>query len=150
MSDDTYAENIIKILAGLPEFLRKPMLKHRLEEFFVMQEDEQKEIIVNALNAIPDIPFDTLAKLIKTWLEVLATFSKDKRDRIFYLYALQISKDKHVIDKMNIDGLIELFKGLDKDMQSIIAESIRYAIARVDDEGFVDKIPSEAKALLRL
>jgi len=73
LSDSNYAGNIIVSLANLPEFLRKPILKKRLMEFFSMSSLDKLEIIKNALQAGPIIPFDKFSKLLKTWIEILST-----------------------------------------------------------------------------
>ena len=77
LSEPNYAGNIIINLASLPDFLRKPILKKRMTEFFSMSEPEKSEIINNALDAGPTIPFPNFSKLFKTWLEVLCTVSKE-------------------------------------------------------------------------
>ena len=53
LSEPNYAGNIIINLASLPDFLRKPILKKRMTEFFSMSEPEKSEIINNALDAGP-------------------------------------------------------------------------------------------------
>ncbi len=52
LSEPNYAGNIIIVLANLPDFLRKPILKKRMMEFFTMSEPEKLEIINNALDAV--------------------------------------------------------------------------------------------------
>ena len=49
-------------LASLPDFLRTPILKKRMTEFFSKNDEEKAEIIVNALNAGPTIPFPNFSK----------------------------------------------------------------------------------------
>ena len=86
LSEPNYAGNIIINLASLPDFLRKPILKKRMMEFFSMSEPEKSEIINNALEAGPTIPFPNFSKLFKTWLEVLCTVSEENR----YMQCFQI------------------------------------------------------------
>lgn len=81
MSEPNYAGNIIVILANLPDFLRTPILKKRILEFFSMTESDRREIINNALEAGPTIPFPNFSKLFKTWLEVLTTVTEEQRGR---------------------------------------------------------------------
>ena len=68
MSEENYAGNIIISLANMPDFLRKPILKKRMIEFYTLDETEQKSIIYNALQAAPNIPFANFGKLFGTWL----------------------------------------------------------------------------------
>ena len=52
-----------------------------------MSEPEKSEIINNALDAGPTIPFPNFSKLFKTWLEVLCTVSEENRyTDVFKLY----------------------------------------------------------------
>ena len=77
LSEPNHAGNIIIILANLPDFLRTPILKKRMAEFFSMSDSEKCEMIDNALEAGPTIPFPNFAKLFRTWLEVLCTVSDE-------------------------------------------------------------------------
>ena len=86
LSEPNYAGNIIIILANLPDFLRKPILKKRMMEFFSMSDPEKSEIINNALEAGPTIPFPNFSKLFKTWLEVLCAISEENRYTMFSNY----------------------------------------------------------------
>ncbi len=61
---ENHAGNIIINLASLPDFLRKPILKKRMEEFFTMNIPERQEIINNALEAGPTIPFPNFSNLL--------------------------------------------------------------------------------------
>ena len=92
MSEENFAGNIIINLASLPDFLRTPILKKRMMEFFSMNDSEKAEIINNALDAGPTIPFLNFSKLFKTWLQVLCTVSEENRYEMFSNYFRQIMK----------------------------------------------------------
>ena len=62
LSEPNYAGNIIINLASLPDFLRKPILKKRMTEFFSMSEPDKSEIINNALEAAVPIGVGVAAK----------------------------------------------------------------------------------------
>ena len=51
-----------------------------------MSELDRQEIINNALEAGPTIPFPNFSKLFKTWLEVLATITEEQRRLMFSKY----------------------------------------------------------------
>ena len=79
MSEENYAGNIIISLANMPDFLRTPILKKRITEFYTLDEVEQKRFIVyNALQAAPDIPFPNFGKLFGTWLKVIPGFCRQR------------------------------------------------------------------------
>ena len=69
MSEENFAGNIIVNLASLPDFLRTPILKKRMIEFDSKSESEKTEIINNALEAGPSIPFLNFSKLFKILAE---------------------------------------------------------------------------------
>jgi len=153
MSDSNTAGNILQILAGLPEFLRKPMLKSRLTEFFTLPADEKKEIVTNALNAAPTIDFDVLSKLVKTWMEILCEFDENKRKAMFGAYVDVIALSPEILAKLNVDGLISIFTSLPDDRKEILANSLNGLISDLPDDKkgkFVDAIPATAKKVLKI
>jgi hypothetical protein len=151
LSEPNYAGNIIIILANLPDFLRTPILKKRMLEFFSMPESEQQEIISNALEAGPTIPFPNFSKLFKTWLQVLTTVSKEQRDLMFSKYIYEISNSPQKLINFNLDGIFEIFQSLDISQKDIIVNSIHRIISNMD-EGRKKKmfmlIPENAKKTL--
>ena len=133
MSEPNYAGNIIINLASLPDFLRKPILKKRMTEFFSMSEPEKSEIINNALDAGPTIPFLNFSKLFKTWLEVLCTVSEENRRMMFSNYIQQIINSPEKIIAFNLDGILEIFLSLESSNQEIISLSIQNLVKNMDD-----------------
>ena len=133
MSEPNYAGNIIIILANLPDFLRTPILKKRMLEFFSMSEIDRQEIINNALEAGPTIPFPNFSKLFKTWLEVLTTISEEQRSLMFSKYINEISRDPQKLINFNLDGILEIFLSLDNLQKGIIANSIHRIISNLDE-----------------
>ena len=134
LSEDNFAGNIIVNLANLPDFLRTPILKKRMLEFFSMDEYEKAEIITNALEAGPTIPFPNFAKLFKTWLEVLSTVSEDNRFDMFSNYLKQIIKKPQRIILFNLDGIFEIFLSLEVSRQQILIKSIKSSFDSLDEE----------------
>ena len=133
MSEPNYAGNIIIVLANMPDFLRKPILKKRMMEFFPMSEPEKLEIINNALDAGPTIPFLNFSKLFKTWLEVLCTVSEENRRMMFSNYIQQIINSPEKIIAFNLDGILEIFLSLESSNQEIISLSIQNLVKNMDD-----------------
>ena len=134
MSEPNFAGNIIVNLASLPDFLRTPILKKRMTEFFSKNEDDKAEIIVNALNAGPTIPFPNFSKLFKTWLEVLAEINVENREDMFSNYFRHILKSPEKIILFNLDAIFEIFSQVDKERQQILISSIKNVFDRLDDK----------------
>ena len=134
MSEDNFAGNIIVNLASLPDFLRTPILKKRMMEFFSMNDTEKIEIIINAFEAGHTIPIPNFAKLFKTWLEVLCTVTEEDRHDMFSNYFKQILKDPQKIILFNLDGIFEIFLSLELDKQNILIKSIKNTYDHLDNE----------------
>ena len=134
MSEPNFAGNIIVNLASLPDFLRTPILKKRMTEFFSKNQDDKSEIIVNALDAGPTIPFPNFSKLFKTWLEVLATINNENREDMLsnYFRHILISPEKIIL--FNLDAIFEIFLQIDKEKQKILISSIKTVFDKLDDE----------------
>ena len=151
LSEPNYAGNIIIILANLPDFLRKPILKKRMMEFFSMSEPEKSEIINNALDAGPTIPFPNFSKLFKTWLEVLCTVSEENRYAMFSNYIKHIIISPEKIIAFNSDGILEIFLSLEDSNQNIISTSIQNVIKNLEQDSkrkLTLLVPENAKNII--
>jgi hypothetical protein len=134
MSLPNHAVNIIANLAGLPEFLRKPILHKRMSEFFPMTSGDKKEIINNALQAGPTIKFDKFSTLFKTWLEILCNLSEEQRKTMFFNYIDEITRHPEKLIAFNLDGIFEIYLSLSTDQKSTISASIREIIGSMDEK----------------
>ncbi|MGI0092947.1 MAG: hypothetical protein ACREA8_02465 [Nitrosotalea sp.] len=134
MSSPNYAGNIIVNLAGLPEFLRKPILHKRLSEFFSMSQGDKKEIINNALQAGPTIQFDKFSTLFKTWLEILCNLSEEQRTVMFSSYINEIVNHPEKLIAFNLDGIFEIYMSLTIDQRSILSTTIKKIINTFDEK----------------
>ena len=151
LSEPNYAGNIIINLASLPDFLRKPILKKRMMEFFSMSDPEKSEIINNALEAGPTIPFPNFSKLFKTWLEVLCAISEENRYTMFSNYIKHIINSPQKIIAFNLDGILEIFLSLEQSNQEIISISIQNVIKSLDQDSkrkLILLIPENAKNII--
>jgi len=151
LSEPNYAGNIIIVLANLPDFLRKPILKKRMMEFFSMSESEKSEIINNALEAGPTIPFPNFSRLFKTWLEVLCAISEENRYTMFSNYIKHIINSPQKIIAFNLDGILEIFHSLEQANQETISISIQNVIKSLDQDSkrkLVLLIPENAKNII--
>jgi len=132
LTEPNYAANIIINLASLPDFLRKPILKKRMAEFFSLSEQEKEELINNALDAGPTIPFPNFSKLFKTWLQVLSTFNEEQRKELFSKYINALINFPEKIIKFNLDGILEIFMTLNENEKFILSKSLSEIISKLD------------------
>ena len=153
MVGENFAGNIIVNLANLPDFLRNPILKKRMMEFFTLSEPEKNEIINNALEAGPTIPFPNFSKLFKTWLKILTTLSEDQRKGLFSAYITEISQSPQKLITFNLDGILEIFLTLDENERQILSNTIKSIINSLDEQRkrkILIVIPDNAKKHLRI
>ena len=153
MAGGNFAGNIIVNLASLPDFLRNPILKKRMVEFFSLARPEQEEVINNALEAGPTIPFPNFSKLFKTWLKILASLPEDQREGLFEAYIKEIAQNPQKLITFNLDGILEIFLSLDENEREILAISVGKIIGELDEQGkkkLMLVIPNNAKEYLRI
>jgi len=131
---DNYAGNIISTLAGLPDFLRKPILRRRMSEFPALPADEQDEIVGNALEASPEIPFPTFAKLFGTWLDVLAGMDEAERGALLGAYARGIAAVPNRVAALHMDGLVAVFARMEPAGREALSSSTRRILIGMDPE----------------
>ena len=134
MVEQNFAGNIIINLASLPDFLRNPILKKRMVEFFSLSEPEKKEVINNALEAGPTIPFPNFSKLFKSWLKILATLSEEQRDGLFSAYIIEVSQNPQKLITFNLDGILEIFLTLEENEKEILSSTIKKIINELGEE----------------
>ena len=152
MAGGNFAGNIIVNLASLPDFLRSPILKKRMVEFFSLSEPERKEVINNALEAGPTIPFPNFSKLFKTWLKILTTLSEEQREGLFSAYIIEVSQSPQKLIAFNLDGILEIFLTLEENEKEILSNTIKKIINNLDEDRkrrLMIVIPNNAKNHLR-
>ena len=134
MTEPNYAGNIIVILANLPDFLRKPILKKRMSEFYSMSDQERNILIENALEAGPTIPFPNFLKLFKTWLEVLADETEENRKILVSSYVNEVTNFPQKLIAFNLDGMLEIYLTLDDSKKMIINNSLKLIIEKLESD----------------
>ncbi len=152
MVEENFAGNIIINLASLPDFLRNPILKKRMVEFFSLSEPERKEVINNALEAGPTIPFPNFSKLFKSWLKILTTLSEEQREGLFSAYIVEVSQNPQKLITFNLDGILEIFLTLEKNEKEILSSTIKKIINELGEEQkrrVMLVVPDNAKKHLR-
>ena len=153
MSEDNHAGNIIVNLASLPDFLRTPILKKRMIEFFSKEEADKKEIIYNALEAGPTIPFLNFSKLFKSWLKIIANLSEEHREGMFLAYIKQSLLDPEKLIAFNLDGILEMYLELEENEKETISNTIKKIIGNLNDQDrrkILIMIPNNAKNHLKI
>ena len=112
-------ENVIEILANLQVFLRKPIIKNKLLDFYKLEKDDQIEIINLVLESIPNVDVNTFQELITTWFEVLSKFDNKKITYIMQIYLEEIVKRSDLISKL-IPPVNKAIKNMKEDEKEIL------------------------------
>ncbi|MCA9827604.1 MAG: hypothetical protein KC444_04315 [Nitrosopumilus sp.] len=121
-------------------------------EFFSLSESDRKEVINNALEAGPTIPFPNFSKLFKTWLKILTALTEEQREGLFSAYIIEISQSPQKLITFNLDGILEIFLTLDESEREVIAKTIKKIINNLDDDArrkILVVIPDNARKHLR-
>ena len=122
-------------------------------EFFSKPELDKKEIINNALEAGPTIPFLNFSKLFKSWLKIIANLSEEHREGMFVAYITQSLSSPEKLISFNLDGILEIFLELEEKEKEIISNTIKRIIRNLNDEEkkrILIMIPNNAKNHLKI
>ena len=103
-------------------------------EFFSLSEPDRKEVINNALEAGPTIPFPNFSKLFKTWLKILVSLSDEQREGLFSAYIIEVSQSPEKLITFNLDGILEIFLTLEENEKEILSSTIKKIINNLGDE----------------
>lgn len=122
-------------------------------EFFSLAKPEQDEVINNALEAGPTIPFPNFAKLFQTWLKILSTLPEEQREGLFSAYINEVSQNPQKLITFNLDGILEIYLGLEENEKDILANTVKKIIRNLDDDKkrrMMLVIPDNAKKHLKI
>ncbi len=128
------AGNVIQILAGLPEFLRKPMMRNRISDFFALPDEDKIEMIKGVIDALPTVDVNITARLFRTWIEVLYELGNEKSTSMFSMYASILTENPSILASIDLRPIVEEFNSLNKEIRDSIASSIRDVLNRLEDE----------------
>jgi hypothetical protein len=93
-------EDIIEILGNLQPFLRKPIIKNKLIDFFNSESGFQLETIELILNSLENIDIQKYQDLISSWLQVLVFFENTKINQITKLFLDGLLKRQELINPL--------------------------------------------------
>lgn len=145
------AGNIIKILANLPDFLRKSMLESKLQEFYLMEEPDKHETISMALKAASTIEVSVLSILMKTWMEVLSELDGVRITNMIRIYCEEILKNPTTVENLNIESMIYVFSSLQKKQKEKLTDCLKEVILSFPNRYEMLKIiPRPALKILKM
>ncbi|HEY6166267.1 MAG TPA: hypothetical protein VIW25_15305 [Nitrososphaeraceae archaeon] len=149
--DPKMAGNIIQILANMPDFLRKSMLRGKVQEFYSMRNLDKHETISAALKALPSLEGRKLSVLTKTWLEVLSEFEGLKITVILRVYCEELLRNPQILEKLEIELMIDVFSSLPDKRKEKLADCLKEVIFSFPEIDEILKIiPKPALEILNI
>ena len=149
--DPKMAGNIIQILANMPDFLRKSMLRGKVQEFYSMRNLDKHETISTALKALPSLEGRKLSVLTKTWLEVLSEFEGLKITVILRVYCEELLRNPQILEKLEIELMTDVFSSLPDKHKEKLADCLKEVIFSFPEIDEILKIiPKPALEILNI
>jgi hypothetical protein len=126
--DQKSSVDILQIVANLPDFLRKPIIVKKLEEFYSLDEPSKYETISMILRGSSSIESNKLFLLIKTWLQILTELESNKVTDIFRIYCEVLLVNPTFFEKLNIQPLIDAYLKLENKNKNKLSDCLKEVI----------------------
>ena len=123
-SKQYHTGDIILILSKLPEFLRKSMMRSRLQEFCTKDSKTREEFIDSILGGLSTADKDSLKKVIRTWLGVVSTLESSEISTIFSPYIKRYEKDPSLCESEYSANLLEAYQSLEENQRAILRDCL--------------------------
>jgi|ERR1044072_872064 hypothetical protein len=148
-STDSNIENLLFIIANLPDFLKLSICRTKTKELVEMTESEKKEAMARSLSSINLIQRDKLAGLTKTWMKVISEIEPDELTEILHCYLLILNSVK-LFNKIDPKLILTTFLSLEEDERNKLMVCFKEALfLNPNRENILKNIPANlAKVIL--
>ena len=126
-SSNSDIENLLFIIANLPDFLKLSICRTKVKELVEMTESEKKETIIRSLTSINLINQDKLVKLTKTWMKVISEIEPYELTKILHSYLVVLDSVK-LFDKLDPKLILNTFSSLEEDERDKLLVCIKEAL----------------------
>jgi hypothetical protein len=126
-SNDSDIENLLVIIANLPDFLKLSVCRTKTQELVEMTEVEKKQSIARSLNSINMIDQDRLVSLTRTWMKVISEIEPDQLTEILHCYLL-ILDSVNLFNKIDPKLILNTFFSLEEDQRNKLMVCIKEAL----------------------
>jgi hypothetical protein len=126
-STDSNIENLLFIMANLPDFLKLSVCRTKTKELVEMTESEKKEAMVKSLSSINLIQRDKLVGLTKTWMKVISEIEPDELTEILNCYLLILDSVK-LFNKIDSKLILNTFLSLEVDERNKLMVCLKEAL----------------------
>ncbi|HEU4468998.1 MAG TPA: hypothetical protein VFR61_08205 [Nitrososphaeraceae archaeon] len=136
-------ENLLFIMANLPDFLKLSVCRKKVKELLEMNESEKKETIARSLTSINLINQDKLVELTKTWMKVISEIEPDELTKLLYIYLL-ILDDVKLFNKIDGKLILNIFYSLEEVERIKLLVCLKEAVFLNPTRGeILKKIPAD-------
>jgi hypothetical protein len=150
-SKQYHTEDIILILSKLPEFLRKSMMRGRLQEFCAKDSNTREEIIDSILGGLSTADKDSLKKVIRTWLGIVSTLESSEISTIFSQYIKRFEKDPTLCESEYFAILLEAYQSLEENQRAILRDClVEVVLNQHRSRSIVCTLPKKVRSALQL
>ena len=148
-SSDGDIENLLFIIANLPDFLKLSICRTKVKELAEMTDLEKKETIIRSLTSINLINKEKLVELTKTWMKVISEIEPYELTRILHSYLVILDSVK-LFDKLDPKLILNTFSSLEEAERDKLLVCIKEALFLNPNRGKIMKnIPTNlAKVIL--
>ena len=126
--DQKASVDILQIVANLPDFLRKPIITKKLNEFYSLDQPSKFETISMILRGSSSIESNKLYPLIKTWLEILIELESNQVTEIFRVYCEVLLINPICFEKLNIRPLVDAYLKLEYKNKKKLSDCLKEVI----------------------
>lgn len=138
-STDSNIENLLFIIANLPDFLKLSVCRTKTKELVEMTESEKKEAMVKSLSSINLIQRDKLVGLTKTWMKVISEIKPDELTEILNCYLLILDSVK-LFNKIDSKLILNTFLSLQVDERNKLMVCLKEALFLIPNRQNILKI----------
>ena len=138
-SNDSNIENLLFIIANLPDFLKLSVCRTKTKELVEMTESEKKEAMVKSLSSINLIQRDKLVGLTKTWMKVISEIEPDELTEILNCYLLILDSVK-LFNKVDSKLILNTFLSLELDERNKLMVCLKEALFLIPNRQNILKI----------
>ena len=138
-STDSNIENLIFIIANLPDFLKLSVCRTKTKELVEMTESEKKEAMIRSLSSINLIQRDKLVGLTKTWMKVISEIEPDELTEILNCYLLILDSVK-LFNKVDSKLILNTFLSLELDERNKLMVCLKEALFLIPNRQNILKI----------
>jgi hypothetical protein len=136
-------ENLLFIMANLPDFLKVSVCRKKVKELMDMTETEKKDTITKSLTSINLVNQDKLVELTKTWMKVISEIDANELTKLLHSYILVLD-DVKLFERLDGNLILSIFNSLEEVQRMKLLVCLQEALFLIPNRGeTLKKIPPD-------